>query len=50
GAYDTDGKGAVDAAPPRAVRSIVADQNEENEAQEKLGDANEVEELGIAEN
>ncbi len=49
GAYDADGEGPVDAAPPCAVRAVIADQDEENEAEEKLADANEVEELGVAE-
>lgn len=49
GAYDADGEGPVDAAPPCAVSAVIADQDKENEAQEKLADANEVEELGVAE-
>lgn len=48
GGYDADGEGAVDAGPPGAMGAIVADEHEEEDAEDQLDDAANVEDLGAA--
>lgn len=43
GGYDTDGEGAIDGGPPAAMNTGVANEDEEADAEEKLGDTSEVE-------
>lgn len=49
GRDDADGERAVDGCPPAAVNAGVADQDEEADAEEELGDAREVEGSGVRE-